>query len=176
MQAAHAAPSLTPLTPSDYGTVAQLGDTIWRAHYSRLISLAQIEYMLMGRYVPEKLAAYVNAADRWLYILRLGDHPVGYCSFSLTAQPGEMKLEQLYLLPEMHGQGLGWHMLSHVEQATRKQGCNLLMLTVNKGNDSSIAFYRRAGFSVRESAVFDIGNGYVMDDYVMEKRLPGSAA
>lgn len=168
--------SLTPLTPSDYETVAKLGDTIWRAHYSRLISLAQIEYMLAGRYVPEKLAAYVNAADRWLHILHLGNKPIGYCSHAFTSNPEEMKLEQLYLLPELHGRGLGWHMLFHVEQATLKQGRNLLMLTVNKGNDTSIAFYRRAGFGVRESVVFDIGNGYVMDDYVMEKHLPGFPA
>jgi diamine N-acetyltransferase len=46
------------------------------------------------------------------------------------------------------------------------------MLTVNKGNEGSIAIYRKSGFSVRESVVFNIGNGYVMDDFIMEKRLP----
>ena len=44
-------------------------------------------------------------------------------------------------------------------------------LTVNKGNTDSIAVYLKSGFVVREEAVFDIGSGYVMDDYVMEKRL-----
>ncbi|MDX2217825.1 MAG: GNAT family N-acetyltransferase [Burkholderiales bacterium] len=165
------APRLTPLTEADFATVAQLGDTIWRAHYSKLISMAQIEYMLTGRYSPERLSAYVNASDRWLHILWLENRPVGYCSYSLTTQPGELKLEQLYLLPELHGRGLGRFMLDHVEAEARRLDCITIMLTVNKGNASSIAVYDRAGFTVRESAVFDIGNGYVMDDFVMEKRI-----
>lgn len=164
-------PVLKPLTEADFATVAELGDTIWRAHYSKLISMAQIEYMLAGRYSPERLSAYVHAGDRWLHILWLADRPVGYCSYALTPQPAELKLEQLYLLPELHGRGLGRLMLAHVEAEARRLGCDTIMLTVNKGNASSIAVYDRAGFTVRESAVFDIGNGYVMDDYVMEKRI-----
>ncbi|WP_171013902.1 GNAT family N-acetyltransferase [Chitinivorax sp. B] len=163
--------SLDPLTPTDFTTVAQLGDIIWRAHYSALISMEQIEYMLAGRYTADKLQAYVNADDRWLKVLKIEGRPVGYLSYALTTTPGEMKLEQLYLLPELHGQGLGRCMLDEVETAARNQGCHLLMLTVNKHNNNSIAVYRKRGFSVRTEAVFDIGNGFVMDDYVMEKKL-----
>jgi ribosomal protein S18 acetylase RimI-like enzyme len=86
-------------------------------------------------------------------------------------KPGEMKLEQLYLLPELRGQGLGRLMLRHVEEQARARGCRSLMLQTNKRNDIAIAFYRKAGFTVCEEAVFDIGNGFVMDDYVMEKVL-----
>jgi diamine N-acetyltransferase len=164
-------PMLSPLTEADFDTVAQLGNAIWRAHYSKLISMAQIEYMLAGRYSPERLLLYLNARDRWLHILRVDNRPVGYCSYSLTEKTGELKLEQLYLLPELHGRGLGRFMLSHIEADASRLGCDTIMLTVNKGNASSIAVYDRAGFTVRESVVFDIGNGYVMDDFVMEKRL-----
>ena len=82
-----------------------------------------------------------------------------------------MKLEQFYLLEECRGKGLGGQMLRHVEARTREQGCRVVMLTVNKRNADSIAVYRKSGFRVREGAVFDIGNGSVMDDYVMEKVL-----
>lgn len=159
------------MTEADFPVVARLGETIWRGHYSKIISLAQIEYMLAGRYVPEKLRAYLGAEDRWLELLKLDGEPVGYCSYSLTSTPGEMKLEQLYLLAEFKGRGLGGRMLRHVEARARDRGCRTLMLTVNKYNTDSIAIYRKSGFVVREAAVFDIGNGYVMDDYVMEKAL-----
>jgi ribosomal protein S18 acetylase RimI-like enzyme len=62
-------------------------------------------------------------------------------------------------------------MLRHVEERARERGCRSLVLQVNKRNDIAVAFYRKAGFSVREEAVFDIGGGFVMDDYVMEKAL-----
>jgi len=162
---------LDALTAADFRTLAQLAETIWRAHYTKIIGSAQVDYMLADRYTPEKLRLYLDADDRWLMLLRIDDRAVGYCSYALTENPGEMKLEQLYLLLELHGQGLGGLMLRHVEEQARAQGCRTLTLQVNKRNDIAVAFYRKAGFSVREEAVFDIGGGFVMDDYVMEKAL-----
>jgi ribosomal protein S18 acetylase RimI-like enzyme len=122
------------------------------------------------------LRPYLNADDRWLMLLRIDNQLVGYCSYALAGDLGErkfgeMKLEQIYLLPECYGQGLGKLMMRHVEQQARARGCRTLALQVNKRNAVAIAFYRKAGFTVREEAVFDIGNGFVMDDYVMEKVL-----
>ncbi|MHB1236471.1 MAG: GNAT family N-acetyltransferase [Gallionella sp.] len=162
---------LDALTAADFETLARLAEAIWRSHYTRIIGSAQIDYMLAGRYTPEKLRLYLNADDRWLMLLRIDDRAVGYCSYALTDDLGEMKLEQLYLLPELHGQGLGKLMLRHVEQQARVRGRRTLVLQTNKRNDIAIAFYRKAGFTVREEAVFDIGGGFVMDDYVMEKML-----
>lgn len=163
--------SLHAMTETDFETVGRLGETIWRSHYPKMISTAQIDYMLAERYTPDNLRRYLNADDRWLELLRLAGKPVGYCSYARTPTPGEMKLEQLYLLQECQGKGLGGLMLRHVEAQARGLGLGVLMLQVNKRNVDSIAIYRKAGFAVREEATFDIGNGYVMDDYVMEKVL-----
>jgi RimJ/RimL family protein N-acetyltransferase len=46
-----------------------------------------------------------------------------------------------------------------------------LILNVNKQNLRAIRAYERNGFFVREAVVVDIGGGFVMDDYVMAKRL-----
>lgn len=173
---------LDAMTAADFGTVARLGEVIWRSHYTKIIGSAQVDYMLADRYTPEKLSLYLDADDRWLMLLRV-DSPtlridtqtarraVGYCSYALTDDPGETKLEQLYLLPESHGKGLGRLMLCHVEEQARVRGRSMLLLQTNKRNAGAIAFYRKAGFTVREEVVFDIGNGFVMDDYVMEKVL-----
>jgi diamine N-acetyltransferase len=162
---------LDPLTESDFDTLADLADRIWRSHYITMISMSQIDDMLANRYVPERLRNYVGSQERWLWVLRVGGVPAGYCSCALGEEADAMKLEQLYLLAEYKGQGLGGRMLRHVEEKTRALGRTRLYLTVNKGNTDTIAIYLKSGFVVREEAVFDIGNGYVMDDYVMEKRL-----
>lgn len=162
---------LEAIAEGDFETVAQLGEAIWRKHYATIISGAQIDYMLAGRYTPDKLRKYLYADDRWMELLKFSGKPVGYCSYSLTSTPGEMKLEQLYLLQECRGKGLGGIMLSQVESQTRRHGLSVLMLQVNKRNVNSIAFYRKAGFTLREEAVFDIGGGYFMDDYIMEKTI-----
>ena len=164
-------PSLDPLTPADFPLLADLADRIWRAHYGAMIPMAQIEFMLAGRTTPERLSTYLGSDRRWMHLLRLDGQPAGYCSHALTDTPGEMKLEQLYLLPELHGRGLGGLMMDLVEGHARSLGCTTLMLQVNKRNEGSLAVYRKRGFEVREAAVFDLGNGFVMDDYVMVKAV-----
>ncbi len=84
----------------------------------------------------------------------------------------EFKLHKLYLLPELHGRGLGSLLLQHVEREVRAGAGRRLILYVNRRNTKAITAYKRNGFAVTESVVTDIGNGFVMDDYVMTKELP----
>lgn len=162
---------LRPLTAETIPLVAELGREIWLAHYVPIVGREQVEYMTRQRFSDGYLRAYLNAANRWLDLLWLKDQAVGYCSYAVLENGLEMKLEQLYLRHDHHGRGLGGLMMAHIEEKARALGCRTLILTVNKQNQSSINVYRRSGFTVREEAVFDIGNGFVMDDYVMEKQL-----
>jgi ribosomal protein S18 acetylase RimI-like enzyme len=164
-------PRLGALTEAEFKIVNNLGTTIWWSHYSKIVSMAQIDYMLAERCAPEHLRSYLGSRIRWFEILWVGEKPVVYCSYSLASNSSEMKLKQIYLLKEYRGKGLGGLMLRHVEAEARKKNIRLLMLQANKHNTDSIAIYRKAGFQVREEAIFDIGNGYFMDDYVMEKTI-----
>ncbi|HUO68421.1 MAG TPA: GNAT family N-acetyltransferase [Gammaproteobacteria bacterium] len=164
-------PLLRPLEERDFGAVAELARTIWLAHYTTIITAEQIEYMLRGRFAPDNLRKYLRAEGRWMDLLEVDGELVGYCSYAQTSEAEEMKLEQLYLLPRLHGLGLGALMLGHVERRAFELGSRTLILQVNKRNEKAIKLYRRAGLSIREEVVVDIGAGFVMDDYVMEKRL-----
>ena len=162
---------LQPLARSDFDAVAALARTIWLEHYIKIITREQIEYMLGGRFGAANLERYLDAPDRWMFVLRLDAELVGYCSYAHTSTPRELKLEQLYLLPALHGRGLGRLMLEHVEAHARGLGMQTLMLQVNKHNTTASSVYFKAGFEVREEVVIDIGQGYVMDDYIMVKQL-----
>ena len=70
-----------------------------------------------------------------------------------------------------HGTGIGARALAEVERLAREKGAHRLVLNVNKHNDKAIKAYQRAGWTVAEVVVVDIGNGFVMDDYVMAKEL-----
>lgn len=166
-------PLLAPLQRADFDAIAALARRIWLAHYVAIISKEQIEYMLTGRFTHENLARYVDARDRWFDVLRQDGAIVGYCSHALLPDPREVKLEQLYLLPDLHGLGMGKRMMVHIEAHARELGRDTLVLQVNKRNTKAASVYLRAGFEVREEVVIDIGAGYVMDDFIMTKRLGG---
>lgn len=168
-----AAPSVTllPLATADVPAVRRLAHAIWHEAYASVIGRDQIDYMLASRCTDAALGACVDAADRWFDVLRVAGEPVGYCSCAALAEDGVLKLEQLYLAAAHRGRGLGRLMLEHVERRGRALGRSTVVLQVNKRNASAIAFYRRAGFTVRDAAVFDIGAGFVMDDFLMAKPL-----
>ena len=172
MHNAHQGITLSPITKPDFPLLRTLAATIWRQHYAVIISAPQIDYMLAGRLGDENLRGYLWAADRWLELLRVAGSPVGYCGSELSLEhPTELKLGQLYVLEPHRGQGLGKRMLAHVETRACDLGRPTLVLQVNRQNTGAIAFYESAGFRIRREAVFDIGNGFVMDDYVMVKPL-----
>ena len=84
---------------------------------------------------------------------------------------GEFKLDKLYVHPDVQRLGTGGALIAHVAERAAKLGYPCLILAVNKRNANAIASYRKHGFEVREAIVDDIGRGYVMDDFVMEKKL-----
>jgi len=62
-------------------------------------------------------------------------------------------------------------LIAQAVAVAREQGCNELVLAVNRGNQQAIAAYQKHGFAVRESATQAIGGGFVMDDFIMLKVL-----
>lgn len=46
-----------------------------------------------------------------------------------------------------------------------------MYLTVNKHNDLGTRAYKGKGFEVIDAVETNIGEGFVMDDYIMEKKL-----
>ena len=73
--------------------------------------------------------------------------------------------------PERQRGGIGAALLQAVEDWARRQQRPRLWLQVNRGNAQAIRAYEKYGFRIVESRVFDIGDGFVMDDHVMEKWL-----
>lgn len=71
----------------------------------------------------------------------------------------------------MRGRDVAKKSLDFIEVYARERGLQLIWLTVNKGNERAIGFYQKMGFITKREQIVDIGNGFVMDDYIMIKDL-----
>lgn len=170
------APVILPATEADLPTLAELAGVIWRACYPSIISPEQIEFMLARMYAQETLRTEIRSHGIRFYRLLMGERFAGFASLGPTNETGMMKLHKLYLLPELHGRGLGTLLLKHCEAEARGLGARRLILAVNKRNSRAIASYERNGFRTVDSVVTDLGGGFVMDDFIMAKELsPGGA-
>ncbi len=160
---------IAPLAEGDIAAVIALAGVIWRHHYPGIISMEQIDYMLAQRYTAAIIRAQMHSGSAWWDQALAGGRMIGFAQYELRASA--MKLDKLYLHQDFQRRGYGGHMLAHVEAAARRRGSNAVRLNVNKHNLKSIAAYRKHGYAVIETVVAAIGGGYVMDDYVMEKKL-----
>ena len=156
----------------DAGTVdavAALARVVWQATYPALISQAQIDAMLADRYAPARIRAQLDDPAHAWRVVRAAGTPVGFAHAYFDGNG--FKLDKLYVHPDYQRRGLGAGLLRAIEAWARAQATTRLHLQVNRGNEGAIRAYEQYGFRIVESQVFDIGGGFVMDDYVMEKTL-----
>ncbi len=153
-------------------TIQTLGHRIWNQYYPGIISQGQIDYMLSVWYQPDAMQREMEQRGVWFALLEAEAHgPVGYLSFERHSGTDILFINKLYALAEMHGRGIGSAALQWIAERAPELGCQRVQLRVNKANARAIRAYQRAGFQFVEDLCTDIGSGYVMDDYVMEKRL-----
>ncbi len=159
-----------PLRPDDIDSLLPLAHLIWHAHYPGIITVEQIDYMLARGYTREVILDELeHQGIEWLTI-RDGVKMIGFIPVGPYGD-GVMKLHKLYLLPQYHGQGIGTLALSEVERVAKRHSAAKLVLNVNRYNRKAISAYQRAGWHVEDEVIVDIGNGFVMNDFVMAKQL-----
>lgn len=154
----------------DLTIIRTLAEETWPTAYRDIISVAQISFMLEKMYNQAELVGQLQKGHTFLIASELQED-VGFAGFSvLNAEAQIFKLHKLYVLPKMHGKGVGKILLNEVFDKVKAQGGKFLQLNVNRANKAT-DFYEKAGFYVKETVNLDIGNGFYMNDYVMEKEL-----
>ena len=162
---------IRPVSKHEVEEIASLARDIWQQHYAAIISPAQIDFMLAERYSQPRMIEELDRVGIWWDQLWVDGSRAAFASYHLSGVPGEMKLDKLYVHPSQQRHGLGGMLITHISDQARSQHCERLILAVNKQNIQAIAAYQKHGFVVRESVQVDIGQGFIMDDYIMIKHL-----
>ena len=163
--------TIRSISSNELPKVQSIAHRTWPSTFSNILSPEQIEYMLNWMYSLEMLESQIEKGQTFLLAEENGEE-LGFAGFELNYSEGpKAKLHKIYLLPEAQGKGAGKALILEVAELARKAGQKSLLLNVNKFNQKAIDFYLRIGFQEIYKEVIDIGNGYVMDDVVMELNL-----
>jgi GNAT superfamily N-acetyltransferase len=155
-------------TLADVTRLSELAALTWQDTYPGIISQGQIDYMLGLMYNHKVITDQITAGQiSWLVAVQLGEPQwVGYASYGPHPdRPNVFRLHKLYLHPKVKGQGYGKQLLQEILKRL-PDDTTQLELNVNKRNPA-YQFYVWQGFKVIDEKVLDIGQGYVMDDYIM---------
>lgn len=158
---------ITKATIKDISLIQDLAEKSWRSHYPGIISPEQIDFMLDLMYSEEEITSQFNNPNYHYYLLGNEKNFYGIMGFENHYEENTTKLHRIYITEEGKGKGLGKEAIQFLKNQILKMGDQRIILAVNKQNPS-YHFYLSQGFKVYEEGVFDIGNGFVMDDYLME--------
>lgn len=176
--------------------LADLADEIWHEYWPALIGPDQTDYMVeQFQSVPalkhdiyelnylyyliydetNTLVGYTGGCDE-----RFEDDPLGNeaCKHGCAIAQRSTKrffISKIYLRREERGKHYASRIIEFWENHARMSGLDTLYLTVNKGNDLGVRAYLGRGFETIEALAAEIGEGFVMDDYIMAKAVTEAA-
>jgi diamine N-acetyltransferase len=143
--------SIQKATTEHIPLIRELTYQVWPQTYASILSQDQIDYMLEMMYSPSSLTKQINEGAQFIIVYE-EKSPVGFASYQLI------------------GKGTGRFIIDYIIEEIKMKNAVAMQLQVNKQNKAK-EFYEKLGFTVIKEFAFDIGNGYVMDDYIMEKKL-----
>ncbi len=167
-------PGLVPVKKFEAGEVSALARRIWPVVYAGMISKEQIEFMLEWMYAPSQIQNDMENGIIYCWI-EWDSRRVGFTAFDPLRQNGDCEIHKLYIHPEHHRRGIGMKTLRQVEKLATANDVTLLHLRVNRDNQSAIALYRKAGFTIAKEDVKNIGGGFVMDDFIFQKQISSAS-
>lgn len=156
-------------TPDQIAELARLAAEIWREYYVSIITMEQIEYMVETFQSVSAITEQIHNQGYEYYLIGSDDSVAGY--LAVKQDEGKLFLSKFYIGKEYRGRGYASQAMAFLEQLCKERSLSHIWLTVNRHNESSIAVYKKKGFQIVREQVADIGNGFVMDDYVMEKEI-----
>jgi diamine N-acetyltransferase len=155
---------LVTASEKDTVKIARLAQEIWRRYYPDIIGQAQVDYMLELMYSQKSLIEQMTVQGHQFYFINVDDEHIGFISMN-KVNDNNWSLNKFYIHHNVSGVGVGtasFHAL--IELIKPKK----ITLTVNRKNYKSVNFYFKNGFVIKRVENFDIGNGFEMNDFVME--------
>lgn len=156
-------------TEEDIQKLADLAYEIWHDYWPIILSDSQIDYMI-DKFQSYNAIKYQIEEERYIYnILEDNNNIIGY--FGVRPKDNYLFLSKLYIKQDFRGLGCGKSALNKIIQIAQKYNKQSIQLTVNKNNTNTIEAYKKWGFKIIDSVITDIGENFVMDDYIMEYSL-----
>ena len=159
---------ITAATKENIKIIRDIAQNVWPQTYAEILTPQQIEYMLDLLYSERSLTNQIDAGHKFIIAYNL-DVPMGFASYS-EIEKDIYKLHKLYILSGEQGRGIGRFLIDHIISEIRSKEAKCLRLNVNRHNKAR-SFYEKTGFSIIGSEDIDIGNGYYMNDYIMERSI-----
>lgn len=138
---------------------------IWNEHFVPIIGQAQVDYMLEKFQCFDALKEQLVEGYEY-YQIRPDGEMAGYMGIH-QEDADTMFLSKLYVRADHRGEHLATKAFDFLKELSHERGCKKVYLTCNKYNNNTLAVYDHFGFEKTDEQDNPIGEGFVMEDYIM---------
>lgn len=164
-------------TAADQEELAELANQIWNEYWPALIGQDQTNYMVeQFQSLPTIRRDMASNAYEYWFVMDEDGQTCGYTGGHVEPETNRFFISKIYLKSSCRGRHLAADVISFYVGLCRERGLAAMYLTVNKHNELGKRCYLGHGFKVIDAVETSIGEGFVMDDYIMEKEVPTLAA
>jgi ribosomal protein S18 acetylase RimI-like enzyme len=162
---------ITEATTKNLKKIRDIAYGSWPATYGEILSKEQIDYMLDLFYSDETLTKNLNEKSHHFILVHDNSNCIGFASYEHNyLDKNKTRLHKIYLLPEAQGKGAGKLLIDTIENLAKVNNSEAISLNVNKFN-KALSFYQKNGFEIVSEEDIELDFGYLMEDYIMEKKL-----
>lgn len=147
----------------DIKEIAAFASKIWHEYWPVILSSEQIDYMVEKFQSERAIKNQIENENYTYYFINENGENIGY--FGISDREACIFLSKLYIYGNNRHKGIGTKAFEKIKELAKGKK---ITLTVNKYNTNTINTYKKWGFKIIDSIVTDIGNNFVMDDYIME--------
>jgi ribosomal protein S18 acetylase RimI-like enzyme len=154
----------------DLPVIRQLAEQTFHVTYLPLQPKEKVDYLFEMMYSLASLRNQMNNGQKFI-VAQDETGYLGYASYEINCKKnGLTKIHKIYVLPAAQGKSVGKKLIEKITEVALKNENRTLALNVYRKNPA-IGFYQKLGFTIAEEVDIDVGNSFVMTDYVMEKKL-----
>ncbi|WP_348797102.1 GNAT family N-acetyltransferase [Flavobacterium adhaerens] len=154
---------------NDIKTIQEIANVTWPSTYGEILTKVQLDYMLDLIYSEVLLTRQIQYNEQLFCLISDFEGIIGFIGIEHHYNDELItKIHKIYLLPETQGKGYGKEVFGSIEKLALENNSKELFLNVNRFN-TALNFYKKIGFEIIDEVDIEIGNGYLMEDYVMKK-------
>lgn len=158
-------------TDINFTEIRKIAREVWPVTYGSILSKEQFAYMMEMMYSVSALQLQANIKKHQFILAMENGMSLGFASyeFNYEGKP-KTKIHKLYILTSAQRKGIGKKLIDYITEESLQKSQKSLILNVNRYNKAQ-EFYQKTGFVIQKEEDIAIGNGYLMEDFVMEKSI-----
>jgi diamine N-acetyltransferase len=162
--------SIAKATVNDIPSIQTIAQETWPITYGAILSATQLEFMMDMMYSNASLTQQIQGKQLF-YMVKVVNKTIAFFAIEHHYQNEAVtRIHKIYLLPETQGKGIGKQLLDYIATLAIEHDSKKISLNVNRYN-KALHFYQKIGFTIIKEEDIEIGNGYLMEDYRMEKKI-----